>query len=289
MNTRSGWIVHAGTLVLVLTNAAMLIGVACNRLRTPESMLDLTERELGPERSWMWQNGENSGLSLRLQFRTEPLRLPSPANGAEGSWLAYGGGAAPWLDKSKLATLGFDVSTTSSDSDTHYRRMLGRDVLLVLELEGPAHQRMLQAARDTVTRLEAATAASPDDGRVRENLRFARTALQRETQTNTRLFVVDAGLDRDTLEHQYRDRARYAIVRGQVVPLLVGQGTDAQLYGMVTGVRCDNINVPLQFRNAIPSPGQRTFAASLLSLPAFHAVVVFGRRLEPWIVSAHAG
>jgi hypothetical protein len=291
MNTRSRWIVHASALVLVLTNAGVLIGVAYNRTGIPESRLDLTERELGLQRNWMWQNGENSGLTLRLQFRTEPLRSQPSANPADEPWLSSGGGAVPWLDRSKLATLGFDVSTPvmSNNSDSHYRRMLGRDVLLVLELEGPAHQHMLQAAREAVTRLEAVAAAGPDDSRVRENLRFARSALQREEQTSSRLFVVDAGLDRDALEREYRNRAGYAIVRGQVVPVLVGQGSDAHLYGMLTAVRCDNINVPLQFRHAIPAPQQRTFPASLLGLPAFHAVVVFGRRLEPWIIAAHAG
>lgn len=71
MNRSNTWLIAAGALLIVLTNAVVLVGVASNRRQPPDSVLTLTERELGPPWSWMWQGGENSGVSLQLKYRVE--------------------------------------------------------------------------------------------------------------------------------------------------------------------------------------------------------------------------
>jgi hypothetical protein len=139
--------------------------------------------------------------------------------------------------------------------------MLGRDVLLVLELEGPVHARAVQAARDFLAH--------------REHDIAAQRAVQREEHEASRLFIVDAGLDQTTLRQRYPDPTHYAIVNGNIRPYVVRDRTSARLYGSVTAVRCETINVPLQFRETVPHP--------------FVLEVAFGTRLEPWIVSGHAG
>jgi len=113
--------------------------------------------------------------------------------------------------------------------------------------------------------------------------------LTAEQNENSRLFVVDAGLDLGTLERTYPDRNRYAIVRGRIRPRVVGEfSATAKLYGSVSQVSCDAINVPLQFRAVFPasSTGLRL---PKYGGPRFHVTVAFGRRLEPWIVAANAG
>jgi len=297
MRIPTQWLVWGGALLLTLTNTVMLVGVASNRRAPPQSVLKLTERELGPQWNWMWQNGENSGLSLELRLRTEPVLRPGVDDGTwpfvnygvVGFYAASYAGATPWLDRSKLATLGFDVRTSPGDAAAaeHYERMLGRDVLLVLELDGPVRQRALEAERAAVARLEKA-AADPTSRCRGDCLRNAHEALSQEERLASRLFVVDAGLDRAALAHQYTDPARYAIVRGQVEPTVIGEGPSARLYGRVTAVRCDNINVPMKFRDAIPINGPVSPVTAPSQKP-FQVTVAFGRRLEPWIVAAHSG
>jgi len=251
MNRSHRWLIAAGACVLALTNAVVLVGVASNRRQPPDSVLELTQRELGTQWSWMWRDDENSGLSLRLEYRFETAR---------DSGLSYGAFGPPaWLDRDKLASLGFDVMRPpSADADTHYDRMLGRDVLLVLELDGPAYARALQAARDRLGH--------------RENEHDAQEDLKREEQEASRLFIVDAGLDQTALRQRYPDRAHYAIVKGTIRPYVRRDRTSAKLYGSVTAVHCETINVPLQFRGTVAKP--------------FVLDVAFGSRLEPWIISA---
>lgn len=166
--------------------------------------------------------------------------------------------------------------------------MPGRDVLLVLELDGSVRVRALHAARDHFAHLEQEIAANPGSQGSAQRLQRARQALRSEEQEASRLFIVDAGLDQSTLRQRYSDRTHYAIVHGNISPIVIGNGTSARVYGAVTAVRCENINVPLQFRttvsidrpiNAIVAPPTRDDKKS-----PFTVRVAFGRHLEPWIV-----
>jgi hypothetical protein len=273
----------AGALVLTITNAVVLMDVAFNRRQPPDSTLELTDRELEPQWSWMWREGENSGLGLRLQYRVELSRSPNSVDGvAEDTFPSYGGfGPAVWLDGDKLAALGFDVppTPTSADTDTHYRRMLERDVLLVLELDGPVRARALQTARDLLANRKREIAADPERQENERRLRDAQETLQREENNASRLFIVDAALDQTSLRQRYPDRAHYAIVHGKVGPYVMSNGTSAKIYGAVIAVSCETINVPLQFRGTVPQESSHPFRLE----------VAFGHHLEPWIVSGHAG
>ena len=297
MNRSHTWLIAAGAFVLILTNAVVLMGVASNRRQPPDSVLTLTERELGPLWSWMWREGENSGLSLRLQYRVAPSQNSRLVeNGEEETFPLYGNfGPIAWLDRDKLAALGFDVATplTFADEDAHYDRMLGRDVLLVLELDGPVRARALQAARDLLAHREREIATNPERQGSAQRLQSARQALQTEEDEASRLFIVDAGLDQTTLRQRYADRTHYAIVHGNVRPFVMRDGTSAKLYGAVTAVRCESINVPLQFRSTVPFDRPTNAIAMTLARAEkkhpFTIQVAFGSRLEPWIVSAHPG
>jgi hypothetical protein len=73
----------------------------------------------------------------------------------------------------------------------------------------------------------------------------------------------------------------------------MGDQTSAKLYGRVTAVRCASIHVPTQFQSAVSSVGLLhvggfTVPSSANKQPATMQLAL-GRRLEPWIVSAHAG
>ena len=296
MNKTQKWLVGAGTLVLVVTNAIALIGVAANRIGPPESTLALTEREFMAYGNWRSESKENSGLSVELRFRTETARSAElDHTGDQAISSIYGGLDSPvrWLDSEKLTALGFKANTTpgGSASELNYNRMLEREVLLVVEFEGPASQLALQEAHDRVAYLEREAQDGSQNIKVSQSLKQARESLAHE-ESESRLFIIDAALDENRLRRQYPDRAHYAIVRGNVRPLVVWTKNSPKLYGMVTAVHCQTIHVPLQFR-----PAFTTANLALSRIPTWQGPpkkplivqVAFGRRLEPWILAARFG
>lgn len=269
----------AAALLVVLVNGLILAGVAWNRRAPPESVLTLSEREL-----WMTPASlspeESNGLTLRLQWAVLPAHWDSSMDlsTATGGWVA-----PVWLDQPKLAALGFDVSWKLDDPRTprHYDRMLPRDVLLVLELDGPAYAEALKRMRERAAQPETAAGQSPDQAPALRAQR-AREGAQRAETISTRLYVVDAGLDAGALRARYPDRSRYAIVRGSVRAEVTESGRAPELRGHIWAVRCDEINVPLQLRTQLPKSSE-PYAKPR---QPFRVVLAVGRRFEPWILAA---
>ncbi|MBI2314380.1 MAG: DUF4824 family protein [Betaproteobacteria bacterium] len=281
----------AGAALIVLTNAVALGGVAWNR-SAPESSLRLTQRELWLPWGWGFE-AENSGLALRLVWR-------APAAGTEEkpahdmSYLMIGGAPA-WLDEVKLAELGFDVSR-SEDSTTdraRFEKQLPREVLLVLELDGPAYRQSLERTRKFAEAEKALLAANPGKKEFEERARRAREQFGREEGEASRLFAVDASLDAAALRAKYSDRSRYALVRGQVRPQFAGYGKSTRLAGYVSRLSVESVNVPHEFRGVLEPVLQRgagspSVSPSMKAAP-FEATVAFGRRFEPWMTAAARG
>jgi hypothetical protein len=219
-------------------------------------------------------------MSLRIVWR-----VPTTEKYWPGS---YSGGSPAWLNKEKMASLGFDVSN-DTDIQDKYRwsnRQLGREVLLVLELDGPAYQQALRRAREYVAEQDAKLAALPDDKAMQGNSHLAHEQERKEEQENSRLFAIDAGLDLNELRAMYPDRSRYAIVRAQVRPWSVG--SQHKISGYIDRISITGINVPHEFHAEFdtmvrPAYGQTSGGRT------FEASVAFGHRLEPWLVGISAG
>ena len=224
----------AGIALIVATNAVVLAGVAYNRSGTPESVLRLTERELSFPYSWGFEE-ENSGIALRLNWRVRN----------------------DWLDRPKLASLGFDVSEPALIRG----RQLPRDAYLVIELDGPAYQAQLAEA-------EALARRKPEEWPLR--------ALRNEKERNSRLFVVDADLDPEALRKKYPERSQYAVVTGSVAVPHRSIHDAGPVLGSVADVNIVGVHVPVQFHGVIRKDA------------AYLATVAFGRRLEPWLTGATA-
>ncbi len=274
----------AGAGLVVLTNAVALIGVAYNRSGAPDSVLALTQRELQMPYKW-WRDRENSGIAFRLLWRVHKEDIGDEIDA--GAWYAGIGGAPAWLTKAKLTELGFDVSQPE-DSDRgrrHYEKQLPKEVLLVLELDGPAYTEARERAKHHADREAALRAANPDNKEFERRSKEAQGRLDREERQYSRLFAVDAGLDAGALRSKYPDRAHYAIARGQVRPVVTGSGRSLKLSGYVSELSIDEINVPLELRNvfehALPDA-----ATGARNAARFDATVAFGKRLEPWITAA---
>ncbi len=255
----------AGLGLIVVVNAIVLGGAAYNRSGEPESTLQLSGRELAQPPAW-WRNGENSGRSLRMKWRVVP---PEPRSGKPESWeySELGYGIAPaWLNAAKMESLGFSAPrpTVGMDARTGSDRQLPRDVLLVLELDGGAYQAALTRATQ-----------------YQELGKGGAEVLRKEQSENSRLFVVDAGLDRAALRAQYPDRSRFAIIRGQVQVAWLGQDAE-QWQGFVGEVATDELNLPLEWHSVVKSTDGRRYTNEEIAAH-YQVEVSFGQRLEPWI------
>jgi hypothetical protein len=258
----------AGVGLIVVVNAIVLGGVAYNRSGEPESALHLSDRELTAPTRW-YGNKENSGLALALNWRVLP---PAPHDPNKHSWASDG--TADWLNEAKMVALGFEKSMPNQYPDklSRIREPLPKDVLLVLELDGPAYQAAL------------ARAVKSSEGASAEAKTPASDALKREQHESSRLFVVDAGLDVAALRAQYPDRSRYAIVHGQVRANWRFDQNGAALAGFVSHVSPESVHVPLDWRQVFE--GASAVRGDGPSPVAYAVEVKFGQRLEPWISQA---
>lgn len=268
----------AGIVLIALTNAVALGGAWWNRAET-ESMLTLSERELGlPWRSL--RNLENSGMALTLRWRVASGEASGEPYGAFG----FNGGSAGWLDGPKLQALGFEVGDLQTDAgQRRFTRQQARPAILVLELDGPARQAALNAARDNAARHAAAAEANAGSKEFAARAKAAEDALAREENSNSRLFVIDAGLDARQLRKQYPDKSRFILLAGTVRPGVhhPARGARPLPTGRIASLDITQLHVPhalhgiLYGRHADPT-GK--------ALP-FTATIAVGRRLEPWIES----
>ena len=260
----------AGVALIIAVNALVLAGVAYNRSGQPTSTMQLSERELRLP-SGRLNSKENSGVALGLVWR---VRRGNDASDAD--YVSFGGGA-DWLDQAKLVALGFDVAPDRAERKFKQRR--SKEVLLVLELDGPAYRQALARAQQKADDEEKLLFANPGNKEFERRAKRARETAERDEREASRLFVVDAGLDDAALRAQYPDPTHFLIARGQIRPQRVTRDRQERLSGHISALSVAQINVPLEFQPALK---QATATAKTAS---FSATVAFGQRLEPWIVA----
>jgi len=256
------WPLVSGIALIVITNAVALGGVMYNRSGEPESTLTLTQRELALPYRYE-ETSENTGLSLSVFWRVEP---PEDRDDEPSYGFRYGGEPA-WLDGAKLEELGIRVRARAPRNvdGISNSRGLPVDVWLVLEMDGPAYKRLLERTCNRASWNQE-----------------ARDACTREKNEASRLFVVDAGLDRHALRAKYPETTTHAIVRGQIEATRVTDASTSKVTGHISGVSVDEIQVPVALRAPLgPDPSVRWDARNE---KPFVATVAFGRRHEPWIV-----
>ncbi len=276
----------AGAALIALANAVALTGVYLNRSGEPESRLSLTQRELG--HPWGWRgNAENSGLALNLQWRV----VEASVGNNYAPYYSNHGGAPAWLDEKRMAEFGFHSADAAGADDFvrrhRYERQSEREVLVVLELAGPAWELAIARARENLARHEAARQVNPEAKEFIQREKSAQEQLQREEQQNSRLFAIDAGLDLAALRAKYPDRSRYMILKGKLRPRIISRDkkTVAGAYlGSLTGTQ---INVPHAlrpvFERVLQTPPSRQGRLSGEAAVPFAVAVRVGQRLEPWI------
>lgn len=266
-----------GVALIVLTNAVVLAGVAYNLSSEPDSILRLTERELNV-RQWSWPANENSSIDLHLSWRV--AQLDSDEYDEFGTW--YRG--LDWLRPVEMHELGFDVDgdIDSEEVAERIRRQPSRRAWVVLEYDGAAYRTSLKLARQNLDRATERAKLSATDRELQEQLDSARRQLEHEEKIETRLFVIDVGLDQDVLRARYPDRQRYAIVNGRLEVWIDGSRQPRRLLVDLVDIDVQIIRVPHAYRSLV-EPYVTSRKQSREREPQFAATVRFGRRHEPWI------
>jgi Domain of unknown function (DUF4824) len=175
-----------------------------------------------------------------------------------------------------MAELGFDVAklADSSANGRHYKESLSREVLLVLEINDQAYRQVLQRARDYAEQSRALLAANPDSKEFKQRVKNAEEYYKNEETINSRLFVIDAGIDMQKLRSTYPDRTRYAIVHGLIHPGITREKNETQVRGNISELHAEHINVPFNYRQVFDA------------VAPYEVTIAFGKRLEPWITAA---
>ena len=264
----------AGLALILVVNGIALSGVALNRSGEPESRVQLSERELQLPYG-RWNSKENSGVELNLRWRVHAGNDVPDTDYGYGSY----GGTASWLDEAKMTALGFDVPQDRQSQRWKNKQNRTKEVLLVLEIDGAAYQQSLEHARRKADADEKLKADNPGNKEFENRAKHSREYAESEARENTRLFVVDAGLDREALRSRYPDTTHYLIARGQIRPQIVTQDKQDRLSGYISALSISQINVPVEFQHALKHDGQTS-----KPIP-FEASVAYGQRLEPWIVA----
>lgn len=264
----------AGSAIILLTNAVVLGGAVYNRSGEAESQLSLTQRELN--RSIAYSKNDNSGIELSLNWRIEQATQNEYSD--SGMYLERYG-TPIWLDKAKMAALGFDVERLADVAEYGRSKLQAqsKEVLLVLESNGPAYRRQLQRSEEYFAQAEKLLEAAPDNGELKSKAKNAKRIFNNEQLHSSRLYVVDAGLDLQALRAAYPDRAHHAIVHGLMIPSTVRERNEILVGGNITQLYAGRINVPFAYRQVFGD------------MVACEVTVAFGKRLEPWIVAASKG
>lgn len=245
-------------LVLVV-NAAVLAGVVWNRSVEPAAVLELTERELALPYG-RWAGRESTGVALSIRRAAQDHE---------------------WLDRDKLAELGFDIGRYERQPRSGWRPAQRR-VHVVLEYDGPAFDELLA---EHEARLESSR-QDLETGKInRRQVEAAEAALERLRVAESRLIVVDAARAPEVLRERYPDRRRYAIVQALVRMHAVSRPDDTeqpQLRGRVDALLPGRVYVPRRFHSPLrEASDERRNAYD--APPRYRVVLNFGRRAEPWV------
>ena len=289
MERLRGWGFWAGIALILATNAFVLGGVAYNRNGAPDSTVRLPQRELVPPYDWEMAK-ENSGLSLQILDRVASERSSSltlSADNVDERQFYLGRGQLDWLDDSRLAILGIDAKQLRTHPDApRGGAPTAKEVLFVLEHDGPAYAGALAWARHRADAEAAAAAVNPGNEEFARRAKKAADVALYEEREGSRLFVIDAGLERDALRGKYPDRQRYAIVRGILRPMVAPVGKPVV---SIDRLSVGDVNVPHSFRQLLASvvAADRTRPRDQ-PRARFEATVAWGNRLEPWMLDATA-
>jgi hypothetical protein len=273
----NGKILVAGLSIIILSNLIALGGVAYNRSGEAEALIELREREIGLD----YRYGlEQHSTSLSLSFKCRVKSRQNDYSYAD----SHCRGQPHWLGKQKLIQLGFNFEPYDRAKGYGYNgKDLPRDVYVVLEYDGDSHRRVLAAREAELAQEMALRDNNPGNKEFDERVSKAADQLVAEPRFNSRLFAVDAGLDKSELRNIYLQTDRYIIMKAAVRAAWHFEDKKHVWSGRIDGLFIERINVPLAYRKQFAGIESRRYRKPDED-PRFKVSVAFGKRNEPWLV-----
>lgn len=252
-------VISSAALVL-LVNLIVLLGVAYNRSDESVAQLVLTERELNLPQYYFWRK-ENSGMALPIRW--------SALDENKRKFSGYPYSRTPdWLTESKVKSLGVDIDELKNIKHKDFYgfsyKRITREVIYVLEYNGQEYARALQLIKSLS---------------LKEQKRFK--------VAESRLFVIDVGLDKTSLLEKYNDKSKYLLLAGELRVIR----NNNQLTASIRRLYIPRIHVPLPESELISKlTAERLFYQYNKEPiePRFEIRLNIGKRLEPWIESVRA-
>ncbi len=266
----------ASILLLLLTNIVVLSGVAYNRSGEPLSSIELTERELSVQRYYSRMD-EDSSTRVSLNWRVLSDDMESG--------FFYGGYRHPaWLDEVKLSNLGFDLDKIKRNKDKYLYQWDTHaiDAILVLEYQGDSYRKTLTFAEQLLDQMRKNAANDPGDKSLAKKIKQYEDHFVDLKVSETRLYAIDAGLDKQVLLEKYSDKSKYMLLRGEISLTW----DDDEIAGTIHHLYIDEVHVPLPFSQVlvdlIGNDADYAYRAEPIP-PRYKVRLNLGKRLEPWI------
>lgn len=272
--------------LLVLVNAIALAGIAYNRTGEPITTITLTERELALPSYWRYNREENSGIALDIRMRSSAYHWWYTPTGRY-----YDHQQDTWLNREKLAELGFDVSHSpdTAEGQRYYQKLLPREVILALEYDGPVHQQVVQAAKERLQLEQQKLRATPNDKSQQDDVQSAESGLQYEQRAASRLFAIDAGQTLEALQQRHKGKSNVFFVRARVdVTVAKEKDKPAKITGHIRELAITEVHIPKPHRDSLEPYLQCEPEKDCNNddhLPRYRVTVAIGQRLEPWILA----
>lgn len=280
---RNTKILMAGFVIIGITNLVALAAAAYNRSGEPAAIVELTERELGLPYSFGLAK-ENTGLAVGINCRVESDASDSDYDimGAN-CW-----GSPPWFTQDKLTELGYELGDPAQADDYQASlRYMPRKVYVAMEFNGAAYQRVLHYRQQALSKEQALFAGQPENKEFEARVKRAADILENEQRYNSRLFVIDAGLNQVELSHKYAEPGRYLIMQALIRPHLTPVNQNARWTGLISDLLIDEIYIPLEHRALFDSLKAGTRGPyGKQYLPRYKVRIAIGKRYEPWVLGA---
>ncbi len=256
---------------IFVVNSVVLWGVFANRSKSPDFEGVLTERELVSLRRI---HSENSGLSFRLRWRSEVYQFTENYS-------------PTWFNVQKLQELGFKIDPLIDRKEygKYIKKQLSKEVYVVLEYNGALYRQSLANKEKKLAESEEQLQKTPGDKSLLQKHERIKDGFEQEKYTKSRLFAIDAGLDRAQLRNKYPDRSTYIIAKGIVKPWAYSANRGSRVTGIISRLSIEEIHVPLEFKRELESFLKNSMTSRNNTRPRYKVKLAYGSRLEPYIVS----
>jgi hypothetical protein len=242
-------------ILVIVSNIVILYGVFSNRVGDSTSEVSLSKKEF----IIPYQNRyENSIVSLQLNYRTPNSSFYSVQD-------------PHWLTVQKLKQLGFYIETEQKGENFRYPKNSEKELFIVLEYSGKAYQNSLEFAKKRVQKLQK---ISPKDEKTKRELKYAIKKLDDERYRNSRLFVIDAGVNPNKLISKYQDKSKYIITKAVIKVRYTSKGVKGYISSLVN----KKIYVPLEYRKSLQQ--MQNIEDTKYN---YRVVLKYGTKFEPYI------